>query len=82
MSQKLPLGGFRYIEEMSQFNEHCIKSYSEDSDTGYFIEVDVEYPKELHEIHNVLLYLSKRIKIKKFQKLAADLHDKKEYVIR
>ena len=82
MSQKLHLGGFRYVEEISQFNEDCIKSYREDSDTGYFIEVDLEYPKELHEIHNDLLYLPKRIKIKKFQKLAADLHNKKEYVIR
>ena len=82
MSQKLFLGGFRSVEEISQFNDHYIKSYSEDSDIGYFIEVDVGYPKELHEIHIDLLYLPKRIKIKQFQKLAPDLHDKKEYVIR
>ena len=30
---------------------------------GYFFEVDVEYPKELHENHNELLFLAERMKI-------------------
>ena len=32
---------------------------------GYFLEVDVEYPKELHENHNELLFLAERMKIEK-----------------
>ena len=38
------------------------KSYIEDSDKEYFLEVDVQYPEVLHELHNDLLFLPKRIK--------------------
>ena len=44
MSQKLPLGGLNWIEENSQFNEDFVESYNDDSDEGYFLEVDVQYP--------------------------------------
>ena len=62
--------GFIWIEETSQFNDNFIKSYNKDSDIAYFLEADVQYPiqypKELHELHNDLPFLQKRIKIKKF----------------
>ena len=32
---------------------------------GYFLEVDVEYPKGLHENHNELPFLVERMKIKR-----------------
>ena len=41
MSQKLPLDGFKWVEEKYQFNEDFIKSYNDDSDEGFFLEVDV-----------------------------------------
>ena len=65
LSQKLPLGGFKWVEETSQFNKSLIKSYNEDSGTGYFLEVDVQYANELHEIHDDLHFLPKREKIEK-----------------
>ena len=40
MSQKLPLGCFKWVEETSQFDEDFIKSYNEDIDKGYFLEDD------------------------------------------
>ena len=46
MSQKLPVNGFEWVEELSQFKEDFIKNYDEDSNKGYFLEVDVEYPKK------------------------------------
>ena len=46
MFQKLPVNGFEWVEELSQFNEDFIKNYDEDSNKGYFLEVDVEYPKK------------------------------------
>ena len=49
MSQKLPVNGFRWVYNVSGFNEEFIKNYNENSDIGYFLEVDVEYPKNLFE---------------------------------
>ena len=48
MSQKLPINGFMWYDDyLSDFNENFIKNYDENSDEGYFLEVDVEYPKKL-----------------------------------
>ena len=52
-----------------------IKIYNEDSDIGYFIEADVQYPEELHEIHNDLPFLPNRMNI---EKVEAKMHDKKK----
>ena len=81
MFQKLHLCGFKWDEKTSQFNEKFIKFYSEDSDIGYFIEADVQYPEKLYELHNDLPFSPERMKIEKVEKFVANLHDKKEYVI-
>ena len=44
MSHKLPWGNFQWVEEISELNEDFIKSYNDDSNEGYFLEVDVLYP--------------------------------------
>ena len=81
MSQKLPVKRFEWIKDTHQFNEDFIKIYNEESNEGYFLEVDVQYPKKINELHNDLPFLPERIKIEKVEKLAANLHDKTEYVI-
>ena len=43
MSQKLPVYNFEWIKDTSLFNEHFMKNYNEQSDKGYFLEVDVQY---------------------------------------
>ena len=50
MFQKLPVNGFEWVEELSQFNEDFIKNYDEDSNKGYFLEVDAEYPKNVFSL--------------------------------
>ena len=65
----------------SQFNEGFIKTYNEECDKGYFLEVDVQYPEKLHELHYDLPFLTKRMKIEKVERLVANLHDKAEHVI-
>ena len=80
MSQKLPVDNFEWIKDTSQFNEDFIKNYNEESDEGYFLEVDVQYTEKLHELHNDLPFLPERMKIEKVEKLVANLHDKTEYV--
>ena len=45
---------------MDQFNEEFIKNYNEESDEGYFLEVDVQYLKRLYELHNDLPLLKEK----------------------
>ena len=47
MSQKLPVNGFKWENDLSRFNENFIKTYNENSDVGYFLEVDIDYSKQL-----------------------------------
>ena len=63
MSQKLPINGFKWVEKLSKFNERFIKNYNENSDIGYFLEVDIDYPKELFNLHKDLPFLPERKKI-------------------
>ena len=81
VGQQLPVNNFEWIKDTSQFNEDFIKNYNEESDEGYFLEVDVQYLEKLHELHNDLPFLPERMKIEKVEKLVANLHDKTEYVI-
>ena len=48
MSECLTYGGFKWLKSV---NESDVMSISEKSPIGYFIEVDLEYPDELHELH-------------------------------
>ena len=80
MFQKLSVNGFEWVEELSKFKEDFIKNYYEDSNKGYFLEVDVGYPN-LHNLHSDLPFLSQRSKIKDFDKLVCSVRDKKNYVV-
>ena len=51
MSQYLPTGGFRWMTK-SQIDKTDLAKYKEDSKKGLILEVDLEYPKELHNLHN------------------------------
>ena len=64
MSQKLLVNGFKWVERsrLSRFNERFIKSYNENSDRGYFLEVDVEYPENLFNFHEDLPFLPEKKK--------------------
>ena len=55
--------------------------YNEESIDGCFLEVDVQYFDMLHELRNDLPFLSERLNIEKVEKLIANLHDEREYVI-
>ena len=83
MSQKLPVNGFKWVKQkkLSKFNEDFIKKYDEDSNTGYFFEVDVEYPKTLFNSHKDLPFLPERKKVEKVEKLICSIEDKEKYVI-
>ena len=67
MSQKLSVNGFKWIEKsrLSTFNEIFIKNSNENSDKGYFLKVDVDYLKELFNLHKDLPFLHERKKVNK-----------------
>ena len=43
-----------YNEYLSEFTEDFIKNYNEINDAGYFLEVDLEYPKKICGSHKDL----------------------------
>ena len=69
MSQKLPVNGFKWEDDLSRFNERFIKNYNENSDIGCFLEVDAEFPKKLFSSHKDSLFLPERKKLEKVEKL-------------
>ena len=79
MSKKLPTNGFKWLDS-NEINEYFIKNYNENNKKGYILEVDVKYPKRLHELHSDLPFLPERMKIDKCKKLVCNLSNKKKYV--
>ena len=72
MSQKLPVNNFEWTEETCHFNEDFIKNYNEENDERYFLEVDVQYPLKLQELHMDLPFLWKRKMLEKPEKLVTN----------
>ena len=59
MSQKLPVNGFKWVKKkkLSEFNKDFIKKkHDEDSNKGYFLEVDIDYPKELFDLQRFTIF--------------------------
>ena len=81
MSKKLPVIGFKWENDLSTFNENFIKNYNENSDVGYFLEVDIEYPKQLWSFHKDLQFLTERKKLGNVEKLVCSVEDKEKYII-
>ena len=50
MSEPLPVDGFDWVEY--KIDEDFIKKYDQNSSKGYILKVDVEYPKNLHDLHS------------------------------
>ena len=73
---------FKWVkQELSKFNENFIKNYDENGNIGYFFEVDIDYPKELFNLHKDLPFLPERKKVEKVEKLICSIEDKEKYVI-
>ena len=80
MSKKLPIKGFKWLDDIERIDEEFRKEYNEISDKGYVIEADVDYPQELHYLHTNMPFLPERMVINKTKKLVCNLHNKKNYV--
>ena len=66
-----------YNDYLSDFNEDFKKNYHENRDEGYFLEMDIEYPKQLFGSHKELPFLPERRKLEKVEKLVCSIETKK-----
>ena len=64
MSQYLPTGGFRWMTE-KKIQKVNLAACTEDRKKGMILEVDLEYPKELHELHNDYPLAAEKMKVTK-----------------
>ena len=82
MSKYLPTGDFRWVEDPSKFMKEYILDLKEDGSSGFYLEVDLEYPKHLHEEHDQYPLAPEHYTIKSSDlseeqiKLSADLNIK------
>ena len=89
MSKKLPVNGFKWIDKNETagpsakhvVNEVFIRNYNENDKKGYILEVDVKYPKKLHNLYSDLPFLPERMEMNKCKKLVCNLYNKKKYVV-
>ena len=85
MSKKLPVNGFKWLDtsetsalahndKINEINEEFIKNYIENDKKGYIFEVDIKYPKTLHDLQSDLPFLPERMEINKCKKLVCNLY--------
>ena len=82
MSEKLPTHGFKWLscgEIKKLFNNRVIQVWEK---IPCILEVDLEYPENLHDLHNDYPFCPERVECKNgVEKLIPNLRDKKKYVI-
>ena len=72
MMKPLPVGDFKWMEE---------KELENWKDTPCILEVDLEYPRDLHDLHNDYPLAPERLKIKNVETLIPNLWDKEKYIV-
>ena len=62
--QYLPTGGFKWLTA-NQINKLDIHSLNPEEEKGLILEVDLEYPHELHDLHNDYPLAAEKTKVTK-----------------
>ena len=62
MSQYLPTGNFRWMTD-KEINKVDLAKYKENDKKGLILEVDLEYPQELHNLHNDYPVAPEKVKV-------------------
>ena len=78
MSKPLPVGGFEWMSEMELENW---ERFVDEEGVGCILEVDLEYPVELHDFHNDFPLAPERLTLGKVEKLTQNLRDKEKMVL-
>jgi len=75
MSQDLPTGSFGWMTERELTNW---RTFSKAKGVGCILEVDLEYPDELHDFHHDHPLVPENIEVNKVHKLIPNLNNKKK----
>lgn len=80
MSQPMPYAHFKWVDDPNRID---VTKVSDDAETGYILEVDLEYPQHLHDIHSDLPLAPQRQAPPggKQEKLLATLYNKDKYIL-
>ena len=62
LGQYLPISNFKWVENINKIKQKLI-NIKNNSSTGYVLEVDLEYPEELHDIHNDCPFAPEKVNI-------------------
>ena len=62
MSQYLPTGNFKWMTD-KKISKIDLGKYKADGKKGLILEVDLEYPQELHDIHNNYPVAPEKVKV-------------------
>ena len=81
MTEKLPVRGFKWVNDISKIDEDFVKDYNKNDNKGYILDVDVDYPSKLQNLHSDLPFLPERMIINNTKKLVCNLNDKKNYIV-
>ena len=81
MTEKLPARGFKWVNDISKIDEDFVKDYNKNDNKGYILDVDVDYPSKLKNLHSNLPFLPERMIINYTKKLVCNLNHKKNYIV-
>ena len=68
MTEKLPVRGFKWVNDISEIDENFVKVYNKNDNKGYILDVDVDYPNKLQNLHSDLPFLPERMVINNTKK--------------
>ena len=80
MTEKLPVRGFRWMEDIIKIDEKFANDYDKNNNKGYILDVDIDYPNKLQNLHSDLPFLPERMIINNTKKMVCNLNDKKNYI--
>ena len=78
MTEKLPVKGFRWMDDISKIDEDFVKVYDKNNNKDYILDVDIDYPSKLQNLHSDLPFLPEGMVINSTKK---NLNDKKNYIV-
>ena len=81
MTEKLPVRGFKWVNDISIIDKDFVKDYNKNDNKGYILDVDVDYPNKLQNLHSDLPFLPERMIVNNTKKLDCNLNDKNNYTV-